>query len=148
MCTQSTNAKLMPLAQNIPSHLHSQYTHSNWRKTKLHGIVGNYEQFVWIKMCVGWEIGGLYLQFMSIWTVVSNGLARGWLIALHVNRMLRSWRPSGPNVISLFTLRPPFVSYVSLIIGILSLYQWMTGIGLPVKNQENNTKRIRIIANE
>lgn len=88
------------------------------------------------------KIGGLYLQFMSIWTVVSNGLARGWLIALHVNRMLRSWRPSGPNVISLFTLRPPFVSYVSLIIGILSLYQWMTGIGLPVN--ETNKKIVRM----
>lgn len=68
---------------------------------------------------------------MSIWTVVSNGLALGWLIALHVNRIFKSWRPSGPIVISLLTLLAPFVSYVSLIIGMLSLYQCITGVGLP-----------------
>lgn len=40
-------------------------------------IVGNYVSFIRIKMCSKENRGVLYLQFMSIWTVVSNGLARG-----------------------------------------------------------------------
>lgn len=73
---------------------------------------------------------------MSIWTVVSSALARGWLIALQVSFIFRSWRPSGPNVMSLFTPLLFGISYVSLITGTSSLYQCMTGVGFPRRERE------------
>lgn len=78
-----------------------------------------------------WIVADKYLQFISICTVASKGLALGWFIARHDNLEFKSLLRNGPRLISLCLTCPPDTSFVTDSIKLPSRYQLNLGLGLP-----------------